>query len=201
MFQKKPWQGADPHKAQYVFLGLDANYAQDIEEKLPEIWDYLEDGPAFWRKTGCHHPFRLRHYAGNGGLYHENFVKIKFQNNEAEQVSFVELLHVPTVESRLEVGDLNNNHIAWLAELFENGVYRYAFIPPSVVDLMRKTGRFRWLSRKAIRVEGDLEVLRDKSNGQVIYKMYHFSCYGWQRTKLHRQIEQVRNLVAMARVA
>jgi len=199
VFKNKPWQGADPLKAKYIFIGLDANYAPDVEDKVPEIWDYLDNGPGFWRKTGYHHPFRMPQYAGCGDRYHENFAKIQFEKTEADQVSFIELLHVPTTESKLDVSDLDNKHMAWLGNIIEHGEYEYIFIPPSVVNLMRKTGRFKWIRWKPLRVERDLKVLRDKGNGQVIYQMYHFSCYGWQKPILQRQIEQVRNMVDLER--
>ena len=59
MFNDKPWQGADPFKANFLFVGLDANYAPDVEQQIPEIIDYLTDGPGFWQRTSYHHPFRL----------------------------------------------------------------------------------------------------------------------------------------------
>jgi hypothetical protein len=88
VFKNKPWQGADPLKAKYIFIGLDANYAPDIEDTVPAIWDYLDDGPQFWRNTGYHHPFRMPNYAGCGNLYHENFAKIQFETTDADQVTY-----------------------------------------------------------------------------------------------------------------
>jgi len=31
LFERKPYQGADPQAAQFLFVGLDANYAANIE--------------------------------------------------------------------------------------------------------------------------------------------------------------------------
>jgi hypothetical protein len=47
IFQDKPYQGCNPATAQYLFVGLDANYAADIETSLPEVFDYLSQN-----KTG-----------------------------------------------------------------------------------------------------------------------------------------------------
>ena len=200
VFENKPWQGADPLKAKYIFVGLDANYAPDVENQVPEIWDYLDDGPGFWRKTGHHHPFQLPKYAGCGDLYHENFAQIQFEKTEADQVAFLELLHVPTIGSKLDVNDLDDNHIDRLNNIIENGKYECIFMPASVVNLMRGKGRFNWIRWKPIRVEGELDILKDNGNGQLNYKMYHLSCYGWQKTKLERQIIQVRKMVAHKRI-
>jgi hypothetical protein len=140
LFTKKPWQGADPMGAKYLFVGLDANYAPNIEHQVPEIWGYLNDGPNFWHTTGYHHPFRLPKYSGSGDLYHENFEKLGFLKNEAEQVSFIELLHVPTIgTSKLEVEDLCERHMLLLNNIFENGKYKWIFISSNVIGLMRKT--------------------------------------------------------------
>ncbi|MGO9952153.1 MAG: hypothetical protein ACLPN1_08065, partial [Dissulfurispiraceae bacterium] len=48
LFEQQPWQGADPMQAKYIFIGLDANFAPDVVEQIPEIVSYLENGPQFW---------------------------------------------------------------------------------------------------------------------------------------------------------
>jgi hypothetical protein len=85
LFKNKPWQGADPFRARFIFAGFD------------QIIDYLNDGPGFWRKTGYHHPFRLPKYRGCGDRYHGRPAEIGFLPSEAERVSFIELLHLLTV--------------------------------------------------------------------------------------------------------
>jgi hypothetical protein len=130
LFKNKPWQGADPFKARFIFVGLDANYAPDVEEQIPEIIDYLNDGPGFWRKTGYHHPFRLPKYRGCGDRYHGRFAEIGFLPSEAEQVSFIELLHLPTVgTNKLQASDLSPEHMQRLEEIFEIDNAKYIFIP------------------------------------------------------------------------
>ncbi len=70
LFSKKPWQGADPFTAKYLFIGKDANYDENIEEILPEIWDYIDDGVKWWKENKLHHPLLLDKYRGKGKLYH-----------------------------------------------------------------------------------------------------------------------------------
>ena len=114
IFSAKPFQGADPETATFLFVGLDANYAPSIETTpiFSSIVDYLDDGVAFWCKYGVHHPFLLPGYRGDGRLYHKTFASIGFTVEHAAQVSFVELLHVPTCgRSSLVPEDLDPQHL------------------------------------------------------------------------------------------
>jgi hypothetical protein len=201
LFARKPWQGADPIEAKYIFVGLDANFALDVETQIPEIVLYLQDGPQFWINTEKHHPFVLDAYKGSGNLYHKNFELIKFSSAEAEQVSFVELIEVPTTgRNNLTVADLSLNHMNWLRDICDNGNSKYIFIPPAVVRLMKKKELFAWLRRGPIRIEGDFKVLRDSAEPeQVIYEMYHLSNYGRYDAKLMRQIVQLKGIVTSER--
>ena len=195
IFKEKPWQGCNPATAQFLFVGLDANYAADIEKSLPEVVDYLRSGVDFWQSTKVHHPFRLPRYQGSGKKYHDRFAQIGFTPKHAELVSFIELLHLPTVGvSSLSIGDLSMDHLNSLANIFDSGEAKYIFVSSKVTDLMRQTKLFPWLPLKPVRMDWDLGVLRDQ-NGQIIYKMYHFSCYGWQLEVLNRQIMQIRRIV------
>ncbi|TAN43339.1 MAG: hypothetical protein EPN25_00750 [Nitrospirae bacterium] len=195
MFKEKPWQGCNPSTAQFLFVGLDANYSADIETSLPEVFDYLRSGVDFWQTTGVHHPFRLPQYKGSGKKYHDKFAEIGFTSEHAKLVSFIELLHLPTVGiSKLNVADLSTDHLQSLAKIFDNGTAKYIFLTPKGISLMRETKLFPWLKGKPVRMDGDLAVLRDQY-GQTIYSMYHLSCYGWQLQVLNRQIKQIRNIV------
>ena len=104
-FERRPYQGADPSSAAYVFVGLDANYAEDIEAHpiYSDVLEYHADGVAFWQGHGVHHPFLLPSYSGDGRRYHLNFARIGFAPTQAEQVSFVELLHVRVEPSHRKV--------------------------------------------------------------------------------------------------
>jgi len=195
LFREKPWQGCDPSEAKFLFIGLDANYAPDIERTLPEIFDYLASGPDFWRKTGLHHPFRLPHYNGSGKRYHVKFAEIGFGPEHADMVSFVELLHLPTVgRSPLTVKDLSTEHLGKLNTVIESGKAKYIFASAQVVNLMRQSKVFPWLEKSALRKVGSFDVLVEQ-NGQTIYQMYHFSCYGHQLEMLNRQIAELRQIV------
>ncbi len=68
LFSHRPYQGADPVTAQFLFFGLDANYDPNIEEKrcFPEIVSYLADGVRYWKQKGYHHPFRHPDYREMG---------------------------------------------------------------------------------------------------------------------------------------
>jgi hypothetical protein len=195
LFREKPWQGCNTAAAQFLFVGLDANYAADIETSLPEVFDYLHSGVDFWLLTGVHHPFRLPSYHGSGQKYHDKFAEIGFTTEHAGLVSFIELLHLPTVGvSSLDVTDLSMDHLNSLANIFDSGSAKYIFLSSKVSALMRQTKLFPWLRQKPIRMYGDLAVMREQ-NDQIIYRMYHFSCYGWQLEVLNRQIVQIRRIV------
>lgn len=80
MFRRRPFQGADPALAKFLFVGLDANYDAGIESSpaFSSIIEYHNDGVAFWRRHRVHHPFLLPGYSGDGGLYHRSFAKVGF---------------------------------------------------------------------------------------------------------------------------
>lgn len=196
-FRERPWQGADPFGAFFLFVGLDANYDRNIEKTLPEVFDYLKDGVSFWRKhgKGVHHPFRLPHYHGSGKRYHDRFAEIGFTPDHSPLVSFIELLHLPTTgRSALAPSDLSSDHLEFLARIFNDGASRYVFMPSGVARLLRQTKRFPWLPARSLRTTEALPVLYEK-NGRRVYEVYHFSCYGWQLHLLKRQIAQIGDIV------
>ena len=80
LFSIKPYQGAVPATARFLFFGLDANYAPAVGDKpyFPEVVSYLEDGVRYWKERGYHHPFRNPDYRGDGALYHRRFAEIGF---------------------------------------------------------------------------------------------------------------------------
>lgn len=85
LFQARPFQGADPENAEFVFVGLDANYDEDLDgtSAFASILEYHRDGAAFWRRHGVHHPFLLPTYRGDGRRYHANFARIGFTPEHA----------------------------------------------------------------------------------------------------------------------
>lgn len=73
-FSEKPFQGVPPETAMFLFLGLDANYSEVIEQSpiFCELLKYHENGVTFWKEYGVHHPFLLEGYRGDGRFYHRN---------------------------------------------------------------------------------------------------------------------------------
>ena len=128
LFKSKPFQGQDPSMAKVIFLGSDANYSKEISEHdfFRYILEYHKDGVAFWKKYGVHHPFLLDSYPFNknrGGVpYHRNFCKLGLTSKNAEHVSFIELLNIPTTGNMtagtstfLEL--INIDHLHWIESM------------------------------------------------------------------------------------
>ena len=196
LFQRKPYQGAAPEKAEFMFVGLDANYSAGIEQSpiLPNLLHYHEDGPAFWRQHGVHHPFLLPAYSGDGRRYHLTFAKIGFLANHADHVSFVELLHLPTVgRSRLEPRDLEQSHLQRLREAIFAGAAKYIFVSAGVLKLMGSTGAFRELLG-APTSSGALRVLFRDSR-RTVFLHLHFSNYGKFEAQLQAGAEAIAGLL------
>jgi hypothetical protein len=191
LFFFKPYQGADPATAHFLFFGLDANYAPDVEDQpcFPEIATYLEDGVEYWRQRGDHHPFRNPKYRGDGALYHRRFAEIGFTKEHAALVSFVELIDVPTSgRSKLQPNDLQPSHLNRLRAWVLDGRAAYIFIPPGVVRLLNKTSQFSWLPEKPISHDGALPVLF-RSDRKVVFSPFHFSCFGKHCLKKDRDLQ------------
>lgn len=134
LFRAKPYQGAPPQDAEFLFVGLDANYDADIQgsSAFARVKKYHEDGVAFWRDRKVHHPFLLADYKGSGQLYHRNFARIGFKPEDACRVSFVELLHIPTIGvSHLVPEDLDSAHLQWPDSLMKRGTRRKVFLSVS----------------------------------------------------------------------
>src|SRR4051812_18140893 len=91
-FRHRPFQGAAPSAATFLFIGLDANYDENLERSpsFQTVLEYHRDGVAFWRRHGVHHPFLLPDYRGDGWRYHRTFARIGFSPQHAELVSFAE---------------------------------------------------------------------------------------------------------------
>ena len=180
LFAHRPYQGAAPHEASILFVGLDANYDAELEHKpiFSKVCDYHEDGVAFWRRYGVHHPFLLREYSGDGRRYHRNFAGIGFTVEQAHHVSFIELLHVPTVgRNKLAAGDLSTSHLDMLNDVLLHGRAKHIFVPDRVVRLMRTTKAFVWLAKSPLDRVGPLDVLY-RHDDKRVYKHLHFSVYG-----------------------
>jgi len=196
LFEAKPYQGADPMKARFLFVGLDANYSPAIEKSgiFPALLEYHDDGVAFWQKHHVHHPFLLPEYSGDGQFYHKSFARIGFTHHHATDVSFVELLQLPTIgRSKLSPEDLESRHLAWLRDAMINGDARYVFLPTQVGNLMRQTGLFPWF-RSRPRATGNGLGIWYESKDRTVNWHYHFSVYGKFEAKKKARLQAIGDL-------
>jgi hypothetical protein len=196
-FTAKPHQGAHPRAARFLFVGLDANYAPDIEQSpiFPDILAYHDDGPGFWRRTGVHHPFLLPQYRGDGRRYHLTFSKIGFGPQHAELVSFVEVLHVPTTgRSSLVQQDLVRSHLSEIRHAVFGGNAQFIFVSAGVQRLMAASGLFPELLGVR-RSFGALRVLHEEKD-RAVFLHLHFSNYGKFELQLRAEAKEIAGLHA-----
>ncbi|MBW8832031.1 MAG: hypothetical protein JF606_21970 [Burkholderiales bacterium] len=187
-----------PAAARFVFVGLDANYHPAVEAQpiFPKIVEYHTDGPAFWSKYGVHHPFLLPEYSGDGRLYHRTFASIGFTPEHAHMVSFVELLHRPTVgRNVLTLTDLEPVHLQALNAAVLGESTRHIFIPAAVARLMRATGCFPWLPQTPTAADGPLRIWMQRS-GKTAYAHLHFSAYGKFERQKRAELAAIGALVS-----
>lgn len=201
-FASKPYQGVAPEEAKYLFIGLDANYDRDIHKNsaYAEVIEYLQDGVSFWEKYGVHHPFLLPTYRGDGQFYHKSFSRIGLSKRHARDVSFIELIDKPTYgKSSLDVDDLNRDHLVRIKRALEGGVVKYAFIPTSVGNLMKKSGVFPWLPSAPKAANSSLKKWCSVGSAQLLWH-YHFSVYGkFEEAKVKQLADMGRLLKVDAR--
>ncbi len=193
LFRDRPYQGIEPSAATFLFVGLDANYDPDLERSptFTKVLEYHQDGAAFWQRYGVHHPFLLPEYRGDGRRYHRTFARIGFEPKHAKLVSFIELLHVPTIgQSELTVQDLDPAHLQRLSAAILHGNARHIFISNKVALLMRASKAFPWLPRMTTGGE-PLRVLYSERSRSV-YAHLHFSNYG----KFQRRLEDEARAIA-----
>ena len=195
-FGRKPYQGASPESARFLFIGLDANYSPQVESStiFPDLLRYHEDGPRFWRATGVHHPFLLPQYKGDGRRYHLTFSKIGFQPIHADQVSFIEVLSRPTVgRSTLVAQDLDASHLKSIRHAVFDGQARFIFLSAGVQRLMASSGMFPELLAVR-RTFGALRVLFD-GNERAVFLHLHFSNYGKFEQQLQSEAKEIAGLL------
>ncbi len=196
-FRQRPYQGVEPSLATFLFVGLDANYEANIEwsPSFQGVLEYHEDGVAFWRRHGVHHPFLLPEYRGDGRRYHRTFAHIGFKPKHAELVSFAELLHVPTVgrNKKLAPNDLDPSHLQKLNAAILHGKAKHVFVSDKVACLMRASKAFLWLPKKAP-ASGLLRVLYSEPLRSV-YSHLHFSCYGVFQQRLEEEARAIAALI------
>jgi hypothetical protein len=194
-FSRKPHQGADPESARFLFIGLDANYAPQVESStiFPDLLRYHEDGPDFWRTMGVHHPFLLPQYKGDGRRYHLTFAKIGFQPIHADTVSFIEMLSRPTVgRSALIAQDLDASHLKSIRHAVFDGQAEFIFLSAGVQRLMASSGMFPELLAVR-RTYGALRILYDDDD-RAVFLHLHFSNYGKFERQLQAEAKEIAEL-------
>lgn len=196
-FAHRPYQGAEPEAAAFLFIGLDANYDAQIENSpiFPALLEYHGDGIRFWQERGVHHPFLLDGYTGDGRFYHRSFARIGFQPKHAPLVSFIELLHVPTVgRNQLTSTDLSREHLNRLNDAILRGSAKYIFIPSAVARLMRETALFDWLPARPASGQTGLGVLVQRG-AKTVFSHLHFSVYGKFQARKDVEAAEIRALL------
>ena len=114
-----------------------------VSDVFPQVLEYHNDGPNFWRSRGVHHPFLLPHYTGDGRRYHRTFAKIGFQPKHADCISFVELLDYPTAgRNQLSTHDLKLSHLQWIRNVVFGSDAKFIFLSAGVQRLLLKTELF-----------------------------------------------------------
>jgi len=186
LFKAKPYQGQAPDQATVIILGNDANYSPDISEHpfFEHVLEYHQDGVAFWKNKGVHHPFLLDDYPFNktkGGVpYHRRIASMGFDGSYADKFSFVELLDVPTIGNTNDDKEvfwslINIEHLNWLESILLEGDKKIVLTTSTFFRILKKLqkdyGCFKSLKDKT----GDMPVMVYQENNTRIYKSYSFS--------------------------
>lgn len=185
LFNKKPYQGQDPAKAKIIFLSSDANYSNDISNHVffKRILEYQEDGVQFWKKHGMHHPFLLPEYPfdkrKDGVVFHRNFSKLGLSSDHAAQISFLELLDIPTTGIKSEdrnsfVNLISKSHVEYIDNLILSDQKQLVLIPGGVLremrDIQKRFDVFHWLNTSKSNGRYECYIA-----GSEIREIYHFS--------------------------
>ena len=196
LFQQKPYQGRNPAEARYIIFGIDANFPINIHEDennvfFQRVLEYLEDGPAFCRRYGVHHPFLLEEnpYRKGGKTYHQNIRRYyKFKN--IEEISFIELLNIPTFgrtgnNQDILINMINIEHFQFLQESIFNSLNNQRkdiFISPGVKKAIDR-----------IRNNHDAEILQQipagnfvrpcRINDDKLWSIHYVNHANWLNTK------------------
>jgi hypothetical protein len=112
----------------------------------------------------------------------------------ADQVSFVELLHVPTVgRSKLSTSDLDRSHLSRVNFAITEGTAKHVFISSAVAGLMRRSRAFPWLPA-TLPANSVLPIVYRKGH-RTVYLHLHFSNYGKFRSRLVAESQAIASLV------
>lgn len=186
LFKAKPYQVQSPNDANIIFLSSDANYTSEIcnHSFFNFIIEYQQDGVKFWEKYNCHHPFLLKEFPFNktsgGRPFHNTFSRLGLTQDYAKNISFIELLDIPTIGNKSENKDffyslINKKHLEFIDHLIYSDSKKLIFISKGVLEdmlLMKsKYHVFNWLDHKPKENYKFSKVL--KSN--KVQEIFHFS--------------------------
>ena len=112
-------------------------------------------------------------------------------SEHADLVSFIELLHVPTVgRSALAPQDLDLSHLRMVNTAILHGNAKHIFVSTVVARLMRSSRAFPWLPKEPSG-PGPLRLFYSEPSRSV-YLHLHFSNYG----KFQQQLEAEAHAIA-----
>lgn len=222
-FGNRPFQGQDPRceNARAVFLGLDANYPNTLDDHrafLDILLRYHDNGVDFWENdqenpNQKHHPFLLDCFPfdrrKNGYKYHRRFDEIGFvpANVYAQHISFLELLAVPTTnDARPE------DQISYEALLMESGLHLEEYVQgcmtahtPKAIFLSDKViNRYNQAIGDFTIIQNDLlpnpqvvnnePILIRRRNRAELYKCYHLSIRK-NNHEVHEHLMNIKRIV------
>ncbi|NNE33979.1 MAG: hypothetical protein HKN13_02005 [Rhodothermales bacterium] len=205
-----PHQGQDPERAAIIIIGLDANYSPEISSRQPffqRIIEYHSDGVGFWRRHGVHHPFLLPDYPLNkttGGVpYHRRFGWMGLDPKLADQISFIELLDVPTTgrTDRSHFWDLFSiEHAGRIDSLVSSGSRRLVLLSNSLVSNYMEQARKRWGVFDWLPTDFRLGPLKAIGDTQLLGAP-HFSATKYKKEVFHDLGDDIRKFCGESRDA
>lgn len=110
-------------------------------------------------------------------------------------VSFVELLHLPTVgrNPSLATTDFDPKHLDFVSDAIIHGRARHIFLPSSVANLMRRTRRFPWLATQPMQTEGPFRCWY-RSADKTVHANKHFSAW-YSKGEQAAELAAIRSLI------
>lgn len=120
------------------------------------------------------------------------FARAGFEPEDACRVSFVELLHIPTIGGSERVAkDLDSEHLDRLNTLIQHGAKRNVFLSNQVIRLMLDSRRFPGLPKPIAK-----QVLPKlhKIGETTIYQHLHFSNYGAFQSRMKLEAAAIARL-------
>jgi hypothetical protein len=201
LFREKPYQGQSPQKANIIFLSSDANYSDEISNHsfFQYITEYQQDGVKFWEKHSRHHPFLLDSFPfkknSGGRPFHKTFSRLGLTKEYASNISFIELLDIPTIGNKSNNKELfysfiNIKHLKFIDNLICSDTNKLIFISNGVLKDMNvikgKFDVFRWLNDDRSRKP----IFSKKINSNHIQEIYHFSS-----PHVNRQLDEIKSTI------